>query len=362
MVRLKDIIKNENIIRVSSQDTLSSALAKLSTSHDGAFVFSGENKYLGIINPYYCLFKTSYPYNAKVENCLFHAPRIKINTPINKVARLFIESKIHYLPVFDNQDKFIGIISARRLIEANKDSPLFKIKIGDYLKTKKNLLISVYENDLVSRALTLFKEKKVSKLLVLSKYLKLKGILTYYDLISYLIKPRNVERRGDRVGDKINFYHYQVKNFAKNYILTLTPIHLMSEALNLILAKEIGSVVIVDDRRRPLGIITTQDFLRFFFNLKDENKIEISSKNLSQNNRRLVGGFFQRFSFFLKKEPDLVKAKLFVKEEKSGGLFEAVFSLIPKKGQPKVIKKEGKNLFKVLDLFSKILKRVKKEK
>lgn len=362
MVRLIDIIKTENVIRINSEDTLSSALSKLTTSHDGCFVFSNQGKYMGMINPYYCLIRASYPSNAKVEHCLFHAPKIRMNTPLSKIARFFMDSKVHYLPIFNEKDEFIGIISARRLLNNFVNSSIFRIPIKDFLKTKKTSLTAIYENDPISHALSMFKEKKISKLVVVNQNLKLKGILSYYDLISYLISPKSSAHRGERIGNKTSFYHLQVKNFAKSYVLTLNDNNLMSEALNLILNRKIGSVIIVDDKRHPTGIITTKDLLRFFLSLKDNKKIEITLKNLSPESRRILGGFFNRFNFFLKKEPQVAKAKLFVKEEKKGGLFEAVLSLFPNKGKPQVIKKEGKSLPKVLEPFSNILKRIKREK
>ena len=60
------------------------------------------------------------------------------------------------------------------------------------------------------------------------------------------------------------YYNYRVKNFAKSYVLTLTKDKYLSEAIKLIVDKRIGSVIIIDKERRPLGIITTRDILRFF--------------------------------------------------------------------------------------------------
>src|SRR3989344_5586915 len=110
MVQLKDIIKTDRIIKISPDETLSQAVSQLRTSHDAAFIFDSENKLMGVINPYYSLIKSSYPGNSKVKHCLYHPPKLYINYPITKVAELFIESKIHYLPVFSDKDQFLGII------------------------------------------------------------------------------------------------------------------------------------------------------------------------------------------------------------------------------------------------------------
>ncbi|MDO8610588.1 MAG: CBS domain-containing protein [bacterium] len=341
---ITDIIKTQNIITITSNETLSSALAKLSTSHDAAFLFSPENKYLGVINPYYCLIKSSYPGNAKVEHCLYHAPKIHTNFSISKIAELFIESKIHYLPVFDDKEHFTGIISARHLLSQFQDLPMFNVKISELLKQKKGRLAMIDENELVTSAVNEFKITKYSKLVVIGKDLKLKGILSYYDLISYLVAPK----KGQRSGDKYGLTHQKVKNFAKSYVLTLSSDKTLHEVIKMILTKKIGSVVVIDSTKHPIGIITTKDILRFFILDQQAKRIEIISKNLSQKSQQIFGNFFYHFSNWIKKIPDVTKARVFVKEEKQGGLFKVVLSLFPKRGNPQIIKQEGRDLVNVL--------------
>lgn len=272
---LQDIIKTNNIIRIASHDNLSSALLKLRSSHDSAFLFDDESKFVGIVNPYYCLIKSSFPGNAKVEQCVYHPPKIYIDYSVEKTAELLIESKVHYLPILDRQENFIGIISARRLMLHMRNTLLFKIKIKDFLKQKEKPLSVVFDDDTVQRAINLFKLTKHSKLIVVNKDKKLRGILSYYDLISYLVAPKKTE--------KTNFYHHKVKNFAKSYVLTLSQEDTLDKAIGLILDKRIGSVVIIDSKRYPVGIITTRDLLRFFIQSQNGNH---------QNNRHTFGGFF----------------------------------------------------------------------
>jgi len=357
MSRVISLLKTNNIIKVSPSENLSAVLNKLSTSHDAAFVFD-NGRYLGVINPYYSVIRFSYPANTKVAHCLFHPPRVYLNTPINKVAKFFIESKIHYLPVFNEKDEFLGIVSARRFLTLFQNSGVFKISIENYLKIRKKPLYVVGDKDNISRAISIFKEKRISKLVVVDNQMKLKGILSYYDLIDFLAIPKISVQRGDRVGTKINFYHYSVNQFAKTLVLTLQLKDSLERVLNLILEKKIGSVVIVDDQRHPQAIITTKDLLLFFIQQKTEKKVEFIFKNLSTENRQIIGGFFDRFNSFVNLDSSIEKARLLVKEEKQGGLFQIVFSLFKKTGQVETIKREGKSLPKILTPLTHLIKTI----
>ena len=263
-MRLLNILKENDIIKVSPIDHLSKVLGKLSTSHDAAFVFNDENKYVGIVSPYFTMIKSSLPANTKVQHCLTHTARIYLNYPLSKVCELFIQSKIHYLPVFEEKDNFLGIISARRILSYLKDLPIFKVKVEKIINKRWQGLVTVFEDDTIAQAIHLFKTKKISKLIVINHDKKLKGVLSYYDLIKLMISPKYSSHHGERVNEKISFYNYRVKNFAKNYVLTLTKEKHLIEVIDLIVKKKIGSVIIIDKERRPLGIITTRDILRFF--------------------------------------------------------------------------------------------------
>jgi CBS domain-containing protein len=352
-MKVRDILKTDDIITVSPEKTLSYALSKLSSSHDVAFVFDKNENFLGVINPYYCVIKTSYPGNTKVEHCLYHPPKIKLNDPLTKAVRLLIDSKIHYLPVFDDKNKFVGIITARRVLSTIVNDPVFKVKIKEFLKTKRKPLVTVFDDDNINHALTKFKNHRISKIVVVNKDFRLKGILSYYDLIMYLTLPRVKETKGERIGNKSNFYFRPIKHFIKSYVLTVTENDLMSQVLNLILTKSIGSVVVINELRQPIAIITTRDLLNLYFFPTNEKKVELIIRNLSEKNRQILGGFFNHLKMYINKFPQIIGARLFIKEEKQGGLFKVALSLFLNKGKPKIIKKEGKNLRQLLKKISR---------
>ena len=207
-----------------------------------------------------------------------------MNYPVPRVARLLIKSKVHYLPVFDKKEEFQGIISARRILTNLKSMPAFKKTIGDALNLKRKPLIAVYEDDTVAHAIKLFKSTRFSKLVVINRDMKLKGILTYYDLISFMTAPKKHEGKNDRVGRKSHLFNQHVKNYMKPYVITLKKENYLSEAFHLIIEKRIGSVVIVDVERHPIGLVTTRDLLRFYM---DQEAFGFVKKTFSKIGRLL---------------------------------------------------------------------------
>ena len=350
-MKTSKLLQTEAIITATPHDSLSTVLNKLPSSHSAAFIFNDEKKYMGVINPYYCVIKTSHPSNAKVEHCLFHAPHVKMQHTSGKIAQMMIESKIHYLPVFDDQEKFVGMVSARNILRTFEFTNVFTTTIAEMMKLKKRPLVVIKEEETIEQAIHLFKESRLSKLVVISAEGKLRGVLSYYDLISFLMSPK--KERGPQGIDKSAMHTRKVKHFAKSFVLTLEPEDFARDALHLIIEKKIGSIIVVDKNNKPLDIITTRDMLTLLIREPGVAKVEMSTKNLSLKSNIVTKNFFERLKDTIIRKRDVSKAKLFVKEEKQGGLFRVVLSLIPKRGKPKVVAREGKNLESVLQEVKK---------
>ena len=103
------------------------------------------------------------------------------NTSIWEVAKIMKENDIGFIPV-SCQNKIIGVITDRDIVcnaIANK-SELNK-PIKDYF-TKK--VISVTENDNVSKILNTMRKNKVKRVLVQNNNKKLTGIISFSDILN----------------------------------------------------------------------------------------------------------------------------------------------------------------------------------
>jgi CBS domain-containing protein len=342
----KDLIKTDRIIKVSPEDTIANAVSQLHSSHDVAFVFRGKH-YMGVINPYYSLIKNNRSNGESlVKHFLYHPPVIHKDDSIEKIVGLMMDSRLHYLPVMDGE-AFVGVVSARRVLDRMKSSDVFKKSVADVLKSKKKALVSVYEDDLVDKSVHLFEDMDISKLVVIDKNLKLKGIVSYHDLVPYLIAPKEKVMPNDSYGD------LKIKTVQQTLVHTCLSENELVDCLKDIVAREIGSSVIVNKEGFPVGIITIRDLLKQLARTEEEFFIELSTNNISETNMKVLTDYGPHLERWVKKIKDLNRAMMLVKEEKNGGLFKVTFTIIPSKGKAQVYQEEGKNLLDVLKKINK---------
>ncbi len=348
MKDIEKILKTTNIIKSSPDDTLASTLSKLASSHDAAFVFDDDDQFMGIVNPYYTSIKSSAnDGSTKISHVLFHPPRISREDSLSRIVQLMNESKIHYLPVFEDDGTFMGITSARRILTYMRDMDIASTKLRNAKHTQKGRVITVYMDDPVSAATALFKEFKTSKIVVVDEHNKLKGIISHYDLIPFLMTPSKSARTGSG-GERATLKQIKVKNYAKTMVLTLTLDNTVKDALNLILDRGIGSIIITNDQQLPIGIVTTKDILSMITTAITIKPVTTSNKQTSKNVKLIVSDLKKFVSNHIQELPDIESAQVSYEEEKSERLYRIRVHIIPNEGKGIVITREGKDITKVV--------------
>lgn len=116
------------------------------------------------------------------------------NTKFTDIQQLFMEYKVHHLPVMDG-DELIGIISSRDVMRAYVDL-LPKLEKYDTETINREIKVkdimtadpeTIGTGDTIRKAAEIFAEGKFQSLPVVDKGL-VKGIVTTSDLIEYLLR------------------------------------------------------------------------------------------------------------------------------------------------------------------------------
>lgn len=349
---VQDILKTDGVITATADEKLGAVLSNLSSSHDAAFIFGSHDQFLGIINPYYGMVKTSYPSHTKVESCVFHPPKLALTDSLERAAALMIESKIYYLPVFE-REKFVGIVTAGRILQKLSSLPPFIQSIASVLATKPPL-VSIYDDDTLAHARSMFKDFKISKLVVIGRAMKLKGVISYFDLIDHLSEPLSRPEKGSRVGEKTRAGNQAVKRFAKTHVLTLSGKDPLRKAVELTNSEEIGSVIIIDLARHPVGIITTKDLLSQIAEKKKTLPFIFEPVHLVGTIRDSAEVVAKRIAQKVGERSDIFQAVLRVEQEQSGKEPQDDYTAslhirhCSKNKDPKIITKKGRTIDTVL--------------
>jgi len=259
-LKAADILKTDNVISLSPNSKLAEASSKFKSSHDAVMVVDGK-QFVGVVNPYHALMRRAFPPTTKLANCLFSPPKLHLDTPLEEIARLMLESKVHYLPILDEANQLLGIATARRVLRRLKDTEQFRETAGDLVNGKRYLQ-TINLNSVFEEVLRFFQITKLSKVVIVNEENNLQGIISVFDILPIFSEPK--ERmgffdKGEQVGA---LKKYTIKHFLKTSTVNVTSGVNLKEVIELILEKEIGSVIVMKNRLQPENIITTSDLLR----------------------------------------------------------------------------------------------------
>lgn len=258
LLTAKNLLKTKGILTAKPNDSLSSVSLKLNSSHDAVFVVK-KDQLLGIINPYHCLFSTRYPGSTKVANCLFSPPKVAENTELKNIARLMLESKVYYLPVYNQKSEWIGITSIRRLLQAILDNKEIQHNLPEIILSKN--IVTIHHNKSISIAFNAMKKNHVSRLPVVNNLNKLIGIITHHDLRGVLTEPKNSQKRFSRVGNKSKKLDQPITGFMARNVIIAGENTRINEIITLMLDHKIGSIIITNTNNEAIDIISYKDIL-----------------------------------------------------------------------------------------------------
>lgn len=104
---------------------------------------------------------------------------------MKEITKVFLESRQQQIPVIDDENHLVGLISSYDLWKySQKKDDLDKKKVGE-LMTKNVILIT--PKDKVGTAAELFMDKRFKTLPVVNLRHELKGVITAFDVIKHTL-------------------------------------------------------------------------------------------------------------------------------------------------------------------------------
>ncbi|MBP1357674.1 MAG: CBS domain-containing protein [Sulfolobus sp.] len=132
------------------------------------------------------------------------------------------------------------------------------------------------ENEEMRLALKKINEKGIGRILLINNNNELTGIISTRDILEHLAKSY------ESSGNFSAFLNTKLSNLmSKNLIFVYENEDLM-DALSLMVIRNIGSLPIVNQYKRPIGIITERSLLFLYNDLREEIKVSLFSSRKVQ--------------------------------------------------------------------------------
>ena len=295
MVKSVNDVFSKVFLKVHENDTLSSCLSLFKKETPPVLaVIDSKGNYKGIISRKWIIRYSFDSSKTKVKTLMRSVPTVTLHDSLEKAAKLMIESEIRQLPVYSGK-KLLGFVTDDEVIHGAVMERWGNTRVEEIM-TKKPFVIE--EDESVGSILSLFREEGISHVPIVRDG-KLVGIVSIFDIISNIFQPRQSQKRGELVGEKVPVLNMPAKGIMKRAI-TVLPETKLPEAENQMHKFDISSLVVVS-KGRPVGILTKRDFLEPLAQMeKPERKLmvqfSIKDVEIDEIQKGYIIGDFESFT------------------------------------------------------------------
>jgi CBS domain-containing protein len=220
------------------------------------------------------------PRHTRVSEIMTPAPRtVTPITPLSEVARLLLSSTFTGLPVVDEENRPIGVISRGDLVYkggmpmrlgllAESDREKMNVALEALAQKKASEVmtrpaVTIAQDQMVTEAVRLMLSKEVKRLPVIDAAGKLVGIVSRVDIFHTIIRecPNWKAFQGQSIQvDNLRF----VADIMRRDTYTVLPETPLEEVMRIIDCSDIQRVCVVDKDGYFLGLISDKDLLIAF--------------------------------------------------------------------------------------------------
>ncbi len=253
---VKDIMSRTKST-LSPDDNVQKFISMMKKYHVQEVLVLDKKKLLGEVN-YKSLAKKNIPdpSKTKIRKVMSSMPpSVSPDTDVDEATELIFNTGVRALPVVE-KGVVKGVITSHDVVDAASKTAIFR------QTPVKNIMVEpilIKEETEIGKVRVLMREKNISRLPIIDKDGKLKGMVAVYDLLK-AVKPK----------ERMGWYSMaaemdRIMRIPVSTIMDLTPVTIgtkssLSEVASLMSRKNTTGIVVVDNKI-PKGIITTKDLL-----------------------------------------------------------------------------------------------------
>ncbi len=218
-----------------------------------------DEKLVGIITRISILTITSSKSNLLVRD-IMEEPKIvlKPSFSLKKAVREMLKVDVWYAPVVSEDNKFIGIFGLENVIKKfyNEDIPVNNKPIEEFMTTD---VVTVSSDDEVSVILHKMLKYRFSGLPVVDDRRRVVGIVTEYDILKFGMSRILLESERSK-----GYRRVRAREIMSTAVYKVIPNTPLRDAAKIMVEKDIGRVVVVNEKNELIGIVDREDVVRAY--------------------------------------------------------------------------------------------------
>lgn len=267
-------------VYINGEEPLSKALNMLLDSKTAVFVVN-NGKYHGLIDDRHIGMSIANPSSAKCINYAVKSPSLRNEAGIDEALSAFLSGKYKALPVLDENNKLLGMITKVELMKEMMENKLIpSASVSDFMKTP---VFSIEHSSSIGNTRRELKNKGVHKLLVTDKG-RPRGIVSTFDLSSFLLKPKGRDRQA-LIPEIKKLDNKPVSEVIRERIYAVPVDMPLFEAIKVMAKKELSNLLVMKGTS-PIGVLSSTDVFKEIKSELKKKKWNISISGLNKEEDR----------------------------------------------------------------------------
>jgi len=306
LTKAGDIMKTEFEV-VDPETTISTVVSRMRALdlHEIPVV-EDHNEFVGIVSYASLIKRRNLPITTKAKSVIEIPPKITSNTVLTDLAEKVVSTSYRQMPVLRGK-RISGIVSREDIVRiVPKVKELASMPVSEIMTTDVQ---SVREKDPIRVAVDLMSKLEIRALPVVDDAGKLTGIIGIKEIINYNWQEQRRETVGELVGSSKPI-EIEVGSLAIDHPLTVAPQTHLQEAIRIMIENKISTLPIVEDEKLK-GIITTYDIVELVASFKARDMVYVQITGLEEEDRLSLDVMDEEIERELKKIAKISKPTLF---------------------------------------------------
>jgi CBS domain-containing protein/ribosome-associated translation inhibitor RaiA len=276
-IKVKEIM-TQKIVATAPEKQVSEVLGMMRKNDVHEIPVIERNKLVGLVTYNHLIRRRKLALTSHVQSVMVSPPTISQNDSLITISDVLLTNGFRTVPVTEKK-KIIGMVSRTDVIRATKMIvEITEMPVGRIMTSNP---VCVRENEGVIKAKDTMRDMGIRTLPVADKNGNIIGAFGLKDISSFFEANRIKSSKGEVYGEKTPV-NIEVKSVMHSPPITVDQKANVGEVIDLMTKHRISSVI-VEEKRKPIGIVTQADILGLLAGLKERKAAYVQITGLEED-------------------------------------------------------------------------------